>query len=86
MPIEERTLYASENGDRWSLARDPETQHVFVRHRPNLPSGGQPSDVGIGDFLVKGSSGPEKQELLRLIGTLVAHGEEDGPDDVAFYP
>ena len=45
MPIQERLLYASENGDRWSLARDPDTGQVFVRHRPNMPSGGPVSDI-----------------------------------------
>ena len=45
MPIQERLLYASENGDRWSLARNSDTGQVFVRHRPNLPSGGPVSDI-----------------------------------------
>jgi hypothetical protein len=71
MPIQERTLYVSENGDRWSLARDPETQRVFVRHRPTLSSGGQTSDIDLGEFLAQGGMGPEKQALLRLIGDLV---------------
>jgi hypothetical protein len=31
----------SPNGDRWLLSRDPDTGRVFVRHEPNLPSGGQ---------------------------------------------
>jgi len=44
---------------------------VFVRHEPNLPSGGQPADIEIGAFLIAAGSGPEKQELLRLIGALV---------------
>ena len=68
--VQERALYASENGDRWSLAWDPDTGCVFVRHRPNQPSGGQVSDVEVGEFLSRGSMGPEKQELLRLIGHL----------------
>jgi hypothetical protein len=71
VPIQERALYASENGDRWSLARDPDTGHVFVRHRPNPSSGGQTNDIEVGEFLVRGGLGPEKQELLRLIGLLV---------------
>ena len=71
MPIQERLLYASENGDRWSLARDLETEQVFVRHRPNPPSGGQVSDMELGEFLVRGGSGPEKRELLRLIDSLI---------------
>jgi len=82
MSIQERALYASENGDRWSLAGDPDTGHVFVRHRPNLSSGGRASDIDVGQFLVRGGSGPEKQELLRLIGLLVeTHGSAGDAQD-----
>lgn len=76
----ERLLYASENGDRWSLARDPGNGQVFVRHRANLSSGGRVSDLGLGAFLVQGGLGPEKQELLRLIGSLVEDAQDDGSD------
>lgn len=69
--VQERTLYASENGDRWSLVLDRETGRVLVRHQPNLASGGQSSDMEVGAFLVRGGMGPEKQELLRLIGSAV---------------
>jgi hypothetical protein len=65
-----REIYHSPNGDRWLLARDAETGRVFVRHEPNLPSGGQVADI-VGAFLIAGGNGSEKQELLRLIGTLV---------------
>ncbi len=65
-------LYASANGDRWELAREPGTGRVFVRHRPNAASGGRASEIGIGEFLARGGGhGPEHHELLRLIGTLV---------------
>lgn len=77
VPMRERLLYASENGDRWSLAREPVTGEVIVRHRANLPSGGQVSDFGLGAFLVQGGLGPEKQELLRLIGSLVDDAQDD---------
>jgi len=40
-----REIYRSSNGDRWLLARDPETGRVFVRHEPNLPSGGLVADT-----------------------------------------
>jgi hypothetical protein len=53
------------------LARDPDTGRVFVRHEPNLPSGGHVVEMDIGAFLIAAGSGPEKQELLRLIGALV---------------
>ena len=63
--VRTREIYRSPNGDRWLLARDPETGRVFVRHEPNLPSGGQVADIEIGAFLIAAGNGPEKQELLR---------------------
>ena len=74
MSMEARELYRSANGDRWSLVRDPGSGRVFVRHEPNLSSGGRASDIEIGDFLLRGGHGPEHQELLRLIGTLAEGG------------
>lgn len=71
-----RVLYESPNGDRWLLARDSRSGRVFVRHEANVPSGGQATDMEIGPFLSRGPHGPEHQELLRLIGTLV---EQQGP-------
>ena len=71
MGIETRTLYHSSNGDRWRLARDTETARVFVQHESNVPSGGRVTAIEIGTFLGSGALGPEHQELLRLIGTLV---------------
>ena len=75
MALRTREIYHSANGDRWLLAHDPDSGRVFVRHEPNLPSGGQVADIEIGAFLFAAGNGPEKQELLRLIGTLVR-----GPD------
>lgn len=71
MAIQTRELYRSANGDRWNLGRDSDSGRAFVRHAPNPPSGGQIVDIEIGAFLNRGSEGPEQQELLRLIGTLV---------------
>jgi hypothetical protein len=51
-------------------SHDPDTGHVFVKHQANLPSGGHVAEIEIGVFLNQGH-GPEHQELLRLIGTLV---------------
>lgn len=76
MTIQTRELYRSSNGDRWCLARDSDTGRVFIIHEPNLSSGGQDSTIELGAFLSRGGMGPEKQELLRLIGTLI----EGGPD------
>jgi hypothetical protein len=64
-----RRLYSSPNGDRWYLIREP-SGDVFVRHEANLASGGHVTHIAIGDFLSYGQ-GPEQQELLRLITTLV---------------
>ena len=71
MAIETRELYSSPNGDRCFLGRDPATGEVFVRHEPNAPPGGRPSDIEIGAFLSRGQRNPEHQALLRLIGTLI---------------
>ncbi len=64
-----RKLYESPNGDRWYLIRD-HTGAVFVRHEANAASGGHLEHIEVGAFLTSGQ-GPEQQELLRLIGTLV---------------
>ena len=71
MAIRSRPIYVSDNGDRWLLAFDPDSGRVFARHEPNLPSGGQVADIEIGAFLIAAGNGPEKQELLRLIATLI---------------
>jgi hypothetical protein len=72
MSVQSRELYHSANGDRWWLANDSVSGQVFVRHEPNLASGGRISEMDIGAFLSRAGQGPEKQELLRLIGTLVS--------------
>ena len=71
MSIARRELYASPNGDRWYLARYPESGRLFVEHIPNIPSGGQPTHIEIGDFLSRPGNAPEYQALMRLIATLV---------------
>ena len=43
-------IYRSANGDRWLLACDSDTARVFVRHEPNLPSGGQVADIELEPF------------------------------------
>ena len=42
MALKARDLYASSNGDRWSLVRDAVNQEVCVKHEPNAASGGNP--------------------------------------------
>ena len=75
MDVQVREIYSSPNGDRWDLARDPESGQVFVRHQANLASGGKSTDLAIAAFLSRGPHGPEHQEFLRLIGTLVEDRE-----------
>lgn len=64
-----RKLYDSPNGDRWYLIGEP-SGTLFVRHEANIASGGPVEDVALGEFLGRGQ-GPEQQELMRLIGTLL---------------
>ena len=64
-----RELYSSPNGDRWHLCKDA-SGRVFVLHQANIPSGGQTSQIELGDFLTRGY-GPEQQALFQMIGTLI---------------
>ena len=68
-----RKLYESPSGDRWYLIRDPSGE-VFVRHEANVASGGHVEHVEVAAFLSSGG-GPEQQELMRLIGTLVEESQ-----------
>ena len=70
MQLTKREIYSSPNGDRWSLVRYANGR-VAILHEANRASGGHASDIDIGTFLIRGGHGPEHQELLRLIGTLV---------------
>jgi hypothetical protein len=75
MSVETRKIYSSANGDRWFLACEAVTGRLFIKHEANAASGGQATDVDIGEFLRRGGQGPEHQALVRLIGTLIT---EDG--------
>ena len=70
MNIQTRDLYRSSNGDDCILTREMDSGRVYVLHRANLSSGGRETRIEISDFLARGGSGPEHQELIRLIGTL----------------
>ena len=80
MSLETRQLYASPNGDRWYLARYAESGRVFVRHVPNAPSGGQPANIELAEFLSRPGNAPEHQALVRLIGSLVEEAPERRPE------
>ena len=81
MSLETRQLYASPNGDRWYLARYPESGRVFVQHVPNVPSGGQTTNIELADFLGRGGNAPEHQALVRLIGTLLEGSMPTGSEN-----
>ncbi|MFC3692527.1 hypothetical protein [Chenggangzhangella methanolivorans] len=70
MSAENIGLYASENGDRWSLVKDDATGQPFVRHQANIPSGGASTEVTLPLFLLAGN-GPEQQALWALINGLL---------------
>jgi len=78
-------LYRSPNGDTWFLARDPATGMAFVRHQANASSGGQVTDIEIDEFL-SGPPNPERDALLRVIGTFIVDPQsaevEDEPSAV----
>ena len=67
MPFLSKKLYNSPNGDRWSLITDTESGRMFVRHEPNLASGGRVSDIDIEEFLSRDASGPEYTALRTLL-------------------
>ncbi len=73
-----REFAFSSNGDRWFLARDDETMHGYVVHKPNIPSGGKESRIDLVTFIAGGAASPEADALLKLIGTLV----EDSIDNI----
>lgn len=72
-------IYASSNGDRWLLLRDPSDGRSFVRHEANAPSGGHVTDMALAAFLAADRGGPEHQALWALIGELVDNGSMPPP-------
>ena len=70
MKLQTRELYASPNGDRWYLASYPDSGRGFVPPVANLPSGGQPSNIELAEFLSHPGNAPEHQALVRPIGAL----------------
>jgi hypothetical protein len=73
-------LYRSPSGDIWFLARDPMTGLAFVRHQANAASGGQVTDIEIGDFL-SGPLHPEQEALLRVIGASIIDPQGTAVED-----
>ena len=67
MAIAAEDFYRSSNGDRWQLVRDTDSGRSFVRHEPNLLSGGRTTDTNIEEFLNRTGSSPENLALRALL-------------------
>jgi hypothetical protein len=75
MARSEEDFYRTSNGDRWQLIRDTASGRSFVRHEPNLSSGGRVTDTDVEEFLNRTGSSPENLALRAL---LEKHGSMDG--------
>ena len=80
-------FYRSTNGDRWQLIRDTASGRSFVRHEPNLSSGGRTTDTDVEEFLNRTGSSPENLALRALLDKqtrmdpeLVREAKPRGPD------
>ena len=63
-----RELYVSSNGDKWEVAEDDD-KRLFIRHTPNLASGGRQSIMALASFLQPDQAGPQQDALNKLIET-----------------
>jgi hypothetical protein len=76
MAIERRELYRSSNHDRWNLARDTDSGHIFVQHQANASSGGNIEDLELGSFLNGPSDAPERRALMLMLAELFGNDAE----------
>ena len=67
MAISVEDFYRSSNGDRWQLICDAASGRSFVRHEPNLSSGGRTADTDVEEFLNRTGSSPENLALRALL-------------------
>ena len=67
MTVTTKDFYRSSNGDRWQLIRDIASGRTFVRHEPNLASGGWTTDTEVEEFLNRTGSSPENLALRALL-------------------
>ena len=79
MPPMRTLIHDGSNDDRWYLCRGDDPADVYVFHEPNGPSGGKPSRIEIAAFLAVGTGSPERQALLAMIGSSVAHAGTTPP-------
>jgi hypothetical protein len=68
MAMTAKDFYRSSNGDRWQLIRETASGRSFVRHEPNLSSGGRTTDTHVEEFLNRTGSSPENLALQALLG------------------
>ena len=62
-----RSIYTSSNGDRWVLAKDPESGRSLVRHEPNRSSGGKAVEIEVDDFILRDGESPQGIALRALL-------------------
>jgi len=67
MAITTEDFYRSSNGDRWQLIRDTASGCSFVRHEPNLSSGGRTTDTDVAEFLDRTGTSPQNLALRALL-------------------
>jgi hypothetical protein len=67
MALSVQDFYRSSNGDRWQLVSDAATGRSFVRHEPNLASGGRVTDTEVEEFLARTGTSPENTALRELL-------------------
>ena len=67
MGITTDDFYRSSNGDRWQLIRDTGSGRSFVRHEPNLSSGGRTTDTDVEELLNRTGSSPENLALQAIL-------------------
>ena len=64
-----RSIYTSSNGDRWVLAKDPESGRSLVRHEPNRSSGGKAVEIEVDDFILRDGESPQGIALRALLNS-----------------
>jgi hypothetical protein len=67
MAISVKDFYRSSNGDRWQLICDTASGRSFVRHEPNLSSGGRTTETDVEEFLNRTGSSPQNLALRALL-------------------
>ena len=82
MPIRQRQLYRSGDGDTWFLAREPATGSVSLGTRQTRHRAG----MDLGAFLGTGEQHPEHEALIRLIGALIKSNQKTVRYALVFGP